>query len=102
MAMLTPAEKAFLDVFLHEATTSPFFQGPATQALYALGVEYHDVSYLAWAYEQEVPRTSFEIGHAATVAPPLPWATAESVRLRNQEIQRLWERQRKPARLSNA
>jgi hypothetical protein len=39
MTILTPEEKEFLDVFLHEATTSPFFNGPATKALYAIGVE---------------------------------------------------------------
>jgi len=72
MAILTSQEREFLDVFLHEATTSPFFRGPATQALYALGVEYRDVSFIAWAYDQDVPRTSFEWGHAAEVAPPLP------------------------------
>ncbi len=71
MTILTPEEKEFLDVFLHEATTSPFFKGLATKALYAIGVEYRDISYIAWAYEQDVPRTSFEIGHAADVAPPL-------------------------------
>jgi hypothetical protein len=102
MAILTPTEKAFLDVFLHEATTSPFFQGPATKALYALGVEYHDISYLAWAYEQDVPRTSFEIGHPATVAPPLPWPTKEAVLLRDKEIQRLWEKRHELTRTSKA
>ena len=99
MAILTPEEKAFLDVFLHEATTSPFFNGPATKALYAIGVEYRDISHIAWAYEQDVPRTSIEIGHSALVAPPLPWSTEESVRLRNQQIQRIWKQQREPAAL---
>ena len=70
MPILTPAEKEFLDVFLHEATTSPFFNGPATKALYAIGVEYSDISYIAKAYDQDVPRTSFGWGHAADVAPP--------------------------------
>src|SRR5438105_11883721 len=95
MGILTPQEKEFLDVFLHEATTSPFFSGPATKALYALGVEYRDISYIAWAYEREVPRTSFEWGHSADVAPPLPWTTREAVLGRNQEIQRIWEQERK-------
>jgi hypothetical protein len=93
--ILTPEEKEFLDVFLHEATTSPFFGGPATKALYGIGVEYRDISYIAWAYEHGVPRSSFEWGHAADVAPPLPWANRESVLQRNQEIQRLWEEKRK-------
>jgi hypothetical protein len=95
MTILTPEEKEFLDVFLHEATTPPFFDGPATKALYALGVEYKDISYIAWAYNREVPRTRFEWGHSAEVAPPLPWATREAVHRRNTEIQRIWENERK-------
>jgi hypothetical protein len=59
MSILTPQEIAFLDVFLHEVTTSPF-TGPATRALHKIGLEYGDLSYLAWAYDQDVPRTSFE------------------------------------------
>jgi hypothetical protein len=95
MTILTNAEKEFLDVFLHDATTSPFFSGAATKALYALGVEYRDISYLAWAYEREVPRTSVEWGHSADVAPPLPWTTREAVLRRNQEIKGIWEQERK-------
>jgi hypothetical protein len=95
MAILTSEEKEFLDVFLHEATTEPFFKGPATKALYAIGVEYRDISYIAWAYNQEVPRTSFEWGHSAEVAPPLPWRDREAVLRRNTEIQRIWEQERK-------
>jgi hypothetical protein len=95
MAILTPKEKEFLDVFLHEATTAPFFNGPATKALYAIGAEYRDISYIAWAYEQDVPRTDFEIGHSAQVSPPLPWTTREAVARRNQEIQDFWEQRRK-------
>jgi hypothetical protein len=102
MAILAAQEKDFLDVFLHEATTSPFFKGPATKALYAIGVEYRDISYLAWAYHHEVSRTNFEWGHAADVAPPLPWPNRESVVLRNLEIQRLWEERRESAHASNA
>ncbi len=101
MAILTPAERDFLDVFLHEATTSPFFEGPATKALYAIGVEYRDISYLAWAYEQDVGRTSFELGHAADVAPPLPWANRESVLRRGNEIQRVWAKEREPVGTPN-
>jgi hypothetical protein len=95
MTILTAQEKEFLDVFLHEATTSPFFSGPATKTLYAIGVEYRDISYLAWAYNHEVPRTSFGWGHAATVAPPLPWTDREAVLRRDLEIQRIWEQQYK-------
>jgi hypothetical protein len=95
MANLTPQETTFLHVFLHEATTSPF-TGPATRALHGLGVEYGDIPYLAWAYEQDVPRTSFEVGHAADVAPPLPWATREAALRRNHDIQRIAGQQRRP------
>jgi hypothetical protein len=97
MAILTPEEKAFLDVFLHEATTSPFFNGPATKALHAIGVEYHDISYLSWAYDREVPRTSFEYGHAADEAPPLPWPDREAALRRDGEIQRFWEQEHSQA-----
>jgi hypothetical protein len=90
MRLLAPEENRFLDVFLHEATTAPF-TGPATKALQKSGVEYGDISYIAWAYEQEVPRTGFEVGHAADVLPPLPWPNRQSALRRNQEIQRIWE-----------
>jgi hypothetical protein len=101
MNILTPTEMAFLDVFLHEATTSPFC-GPATKALHAIGVEYGDISYIAWAYNYEVPRTGVEWGHPADAAPPLPWPNREAVTLRNQEIQRIREQQRIPAHAPNA
>jgi hypothetical protein len=90
MRLLSPEEKPFLDVFLHEATTAPF-TGPATKALHEIGVEYGDISYLAWAYEQEAPRIGFEVGHAADVAPPLPWPNRQSALRRNQEVRRIWE-----------
>jgi hypothetical protein len=95
MTILTLEEKRFLDVFLHETTTAPF-TGPATKALHKIGVEYGDISYIAWAYEQDVPRASFELGHAADVAPPLPWSTRELALRRNEEIHRIWEQQREP------
>ena len=97
MKILSPEEKTFLDVFLHEATTSPF-TGPATKSLHAIGVEYHDISYISWAYDKEVPRTSIEWGHGADVAPPLPWKTREAALARNQEIRKIAEAQREPAR----
>jgi hypothetical protein len=91
MRLLTPEENRFLDVFLHEATTAPF-TGPVTNALHKSGLEYGDISYLAWAYEKEVSRTGFSVGRAADAAPPLPWPNRQSALLRNQEIQRIWER----------
>lgn len=87
MRLLTPEEHRFLDVFLHEATTSPF-TGPATRALHDIGVEYGDILALAWAYAQDVPQTSHVVGHAADIAPPLPWITRESALRRNNEMQR--------------
>jgi hypothetical protein len=39
----TPEENRFLDVFLHEATTSPF-TGPATKTLHTNGIECGDIS----------------------------------------------------------
>jgi hypothetical protein len=95
MSILTPQEKLFLDVFLHEATTSPF-SGPATKSLHQIGVEYGDISYISWAYNREVPGNAFEWGHAADVAPPLPWPDRESALARNREIQRIWEQQKRP------
>jgi len=90
MSPLTPQENRFLDVFLHEATTAPF-TGPATKALHKSGLEYADISYIAWAYEQEVPRTGFAVGHAAEPAPPLPWPNRQSALRRNKEIRRILE-----------
>jgi hypothetical protein len=96
MRLLTPEENRFLDVFLHEATTAPF-SGPATNALHKNGLEYGDISYIAWAYEQEVPRTGFAVGHAAEAAPPLPWPNRQSALRRNQEIRRIWEQRQQGA-----
>ena len=94
MRRLTPEEKRFLDVFLHEATTPPF-TGPATVVLHSHGLEYGDISYLAWAYEQDVPRTKLAAGHAAIVAPPLPWPDRQSALGRNEQIQRISEERRR-------
>jgi hypothetical protein len=96
MSILTPAEKTFLDVFLHEATTEPF-NGPATQALHSIGVEYNDITYLAWAYDQEVPRTSIEWGRVSDASPPLAWPTRQDVLFRNAVVQNLWEQQHQVA-----
>ncbi|MBL8794975.1 MAG: hypothetical protein JNM56_13785 [Planctomycetia bacterium] len=98
MAILTPAEKEFLDVFLHEVTTSPF-TGPATKALHAIGVQYRDISWLATAYHREVPMVNFGWGHAADVAPPLPWPDRDAVLRRNREIEQDWHEQQHPASL---
>jgi hypothetical protein len=90
MPLLKPVENRFLEVFLYEATTSPF-TGPATMALHKIGVEYGDISHIAWAYEQDVPRTGFAVGHAAATAPPLPWRNRVAALRRNKEIQQICE-----------
>jgi hypothetical protein len=94
MSLLTPDENRFLEVFLHEATTTPF-TGPTTRALHKLDLEYSDISYMAWAYEQEVPRTSFAIGHTTDTMPPPPWPDRAAALRRNEEIQRIWEQRRR-------
>src|SRR5262249_61793233 len=94
MRLLTPEEKRFLDVFLHEATPPPL-TGQATVVLHSHGLEYGDISYLAWAYEQDVPRTGFAVGHAADVVPPLPWPDRQSALRRDEQIQRIWEERRR-------
>jgi hypothetical protein len=91
-----PEERAFLAAFLHEATTAPF-TGPATDALHSIGVEYGDLSFLAWAYEREVPRTGFTVGRAVVVAPPLPWLNRAAALRRNREMRRRWKEKRNPA-----
>jgi hypothetical protein len=94
MRLITPEEKQFLDVFLNEATTAPF-TGAATNALHRIGVEYGDISYIAWAYEQDVPRTSFAVGRAADSAPLVPWPDKPSALRRNEEIRRICEQERR-------
>jgi hypothetical protein len=95
MRILTAEEESFLDAFLHETTSAPF-TGPATPALQSIGVECRDISYLAWAYERDVPRTSFELGRPADIAPPLPWTSREAALTRDKVIQGLREQQRQP------
>jgi hypothetical protein len=95
MSILTPIENSFLDVYLHEATTSPF-TGPATVALHNIGVEYGDLLNIAWAYEHDVSRSGIEWGHAPGDAPSLPWETREAVLQRNAEIQCIREQVQHP------
>jgi hypothetical protein len=93
MAILTTKEIEFLHVFLYEATTEPFFNGPASKALHGIGVYYTDISYMNWAYAHEVPRTSHIWGHPADVSPPLPWPDRETALRRNKEIEQIWKQQ---------
>jgi hypothetical protein len=101
MRLPNPEETQFLDVLLHEATTAPF-TGPATKVLHDTGLEYGDISYIARAYEPDVPRTGFALGHSAEVAPPLPWSNRQATLRRNQEIQRVWEQRQASGRVRAA
>ena len=47
-----------------------------------------------WAYEKDVPRTSFELGHSADAAPPLPWTSRAFALQRNKEIEGMWVKAR--------
>jgi hypothetical protein len=76
------------------AKLAEMIAGLATKSLHKIGIEYGDISYIAWAYEQEVPRTGLAVGHAADVAPPLPWPDRQSALRRNQEMRRIWEQRR--------
>lgn len=96
MPTLTHAEKEFLDVFLHEVSNEPF-TGPATQAVHAIGVCVKDISWLATAYEREVPMVNYTWGHAAAIAPPLPWPDRETVLRRNRDLQQIWDPRFQPA-----
>jgi hypothetical protein len=100
MAILTPEEKEFLDVFLYEATNQPFFKGPASKAFFGIGAHYHEIYWMGWAYHREVgvnPDT-YTWGHPAEVAPPLPWPDRETVLQRNREIERLAQQMQEPAK----
>ncbi|MGE3804726.1 MAG: hypothetical protein AB7K24_08655 [Gemmataceae bacterium] len=88
--MLSMSEKCFLGVFLHEASSPPF-RGAATDALHAIGVWHDGILSLPWAYEQEVPRTSFHGGHASDVAPVLPWQDRDAALRPNAKIERVWK-----------
>jgi hypothetical protein len=77
MGLLTLEENRFGDVFLHVAMTEPF-TGPATNSLHKSDLEYGDISYIAWAYERDVPRTGFAAGLASDIVPLLPWPNGQS------------------------
>jgi hypothetical protein len=66
-----------------------------TTALHKCDVEYGDISYIAWAYEQDVPRTGFAVGHAAGVPTPLTWPNRPSALRRNEEIRGIWEQRQR-------
>ena len=88
--ILTHEEIAFLDVYCHEGTEPPF-GGPATEAMTRIGIQSGDTLNLQWAYLRDQPPTGPEIGHASTVAPPLPWADREAVLRRDAEIRTIRE-----------
>ena len=83
--ILTPEEIAFLDVYCHEGTEPPF-GGAATEAMRRIGAHDGNTLNLQWGYLRDKPPTGPVIGHASTVAPPLPWADREAVLRRDAEI----------------
>jgi hypothetical protein len=88
--ILTREELAFLDVYCHEGTESPF-GGPATDVMTRIGVYSGDTRNLQWAYLRDKPPTGPIIGNASKVAPPLPWANREAVLRRDEEIRAIRE-----------
>jgi hypothetical protein len=89
--ILTPEELAFLDIYCHEGSEPPF-GGPATESLTSLGVYDGETLNLQWAYLRDAPPTGPVIGHAGTIALPLPWANREAVLRRDAEIRTIRER----------
>jgi hypothetical protein len=88
--ILKREEIAFLDVYCHEGTAPPF-GGPATDAMRSIDVQNGDSLNLQRAYLRDKPPTGPVIGHASTVAPPLPWANREAVLRRDAEIRAIRE-----------
>ena len=88
--ILSREEIAFLDVYCHEGTESPF-GGPATDALRSIGVQNGDTLNLQWAYLRDQPPTGPVIGRAGNAAPPLPWANREAVLRRDADIRAIRE-----------
>jgi hypothetical protein len=88
--ILTAEENAFLDVYCHEGTETPF-GGLATDALRRIGVQSGDTLNLQWAYLRDKPPKGPVIGHASKVAPPLPWGNREAVLRRDAAIRAIRE-----------
>ncbi len=89
--MILPRDEiAFLDVYCHEGTEPPN-GGSATDALRRIGVQSGDSLNIQWAYLRDKPPTGPVIGHASTVAPPLPWPDREAVLRRDAEIRAIRE-----------
>jgi hypothetical protein len=65
----SPRKRSHSDVF--PTRPRPHRSPGHTKALHQCGVEYGDISYIAWRMSKR-PRSGFTIGHPADVSPPLP------------------------------
>jgi hypothetical protein len=88
---LTEHEEAFLAAYVYEATTEPFFSGPASKKIKANGIFYSDIPSLCHAYERRHPPTCTETtlywGRPDPNPPECPWPNREAALRRNQELE---------------
>lgn len=83
--LLTERERAFLTVFIDEATTVPF-QGPATTELHRRAISYKDLSHLLSAFIWEGSRSQEMPGSNFSQTPSCPWSDRETAVRRDQEV----------------
>jgi hypothetical protein len=85
--LLTDRERAFLAVFIREATTDPF-KGPATEELHRRDIYYTDLSHLLTAYYREnAGNQESSAGQCNSMAPPCPWKDQEAAVRRDREVE---------------
>jgi hypothetical protein len=90
--LLTDPERAFLAVFIREATTDPF-QGAATRELHRRDIYYTDLPHLLAAYYRESPPLLGDSGgHPHLTPPPCPWPDRVAVLRRDREVGRELEK----------
>ncbi len=82
--LLTDRERAFLAVFINEATTDPF-KGPATEELHRRNIYYSDLSHLMTAYYRE--KAAEQEGGLHPIPPPCPWKDRDTAVLRDHEVE---------------
>jgi hypothetical protein len=84
--LLTDAERAFLAIFIREATTDPF-QGPTTSELHLRDIYYTDLPQLLTAYYRESPPAPEGIAGPHNLnAAPCPWPDREAALHRDREV----------------
>ena len=84
--LLTNNERAFLAVFIHEATTDPF-KGPVTDELHRRDIYYTDLSDLMEAYYVETSADQEPAAGEQNLQTPFcPWSDRDAVVRRNQEV----------------